>query len=440
MQNFGYWNKEVETLPPRDLRRLQERKLQDTILNAYHHNEFYRNLYRNAGVFPSDITCLEDLAKLPFTNKERVRSAFPFGLKLKSPHPHVEMHCTSGTTGKPVPVFATRNDIRRWAELNARSLWMVGLRPGDILQNAYGYGFPTGGFGFHYGGMELGAMVIPIGAGQIDRQIDTILDFGVAAICMTPSYAIYLSERAHELGIDFRESGRLRLGLFGAEPWPEATRQRIETSLGITAYDEFGMTEMLGPGMSCECPVRDGMHVWADAFIVECIVPNSEEPVPEGKEGELVWTWLGSEGTAIIRYRSGDLASIIKDDCPCGRTHPKISRIKGRCDDAFSVNGFVVFPSQVEDVLIGKPGVGSNFKILLNKDSRGLDSMTVSVEVLPVTGITPDKLRENLSRSLKAVTGITCSIDLVAPGSLSRSVQGEGKTASNRVEDLRWKT
>ncbi len=312
MSDRTFFNEEIETLSKEKLQALQLQRLQSIVERAYFQNEFYRHLYDEAGVRPSDIRALEDIRKLPFLEKKTVRAAYPYGMALTAPGKPdgiVQVHATSGTTGKSVPVFATKKDIGYWSDLNARELWMTGMRPGDVLLNCYGYGMATGGFGFHYGAMAMDAMAIPMGsdARQYDRMIDFILDFGVTALCMTPSVGLYVGNKARERGVDFRET-KLKIGLFGAEPWPWETRLKLEELFNITAYDEFGMTEFLGPGMTCECEERNGMHAWADAFLVECIDPETGEPLPEGSDGELVWTWLSADGTAMIRYRSRDLS------------------------------------------------------------------------------------------------------------------------------------
>ncbi len=442
MSQGKYWNEEIETMPREKLQALQLKRLKEVVKKAYENNRFYRLLYDEAGVHPEDIKSLSDLSKLPFIQKDTVRDAYPYGMLISPIEQCVEMHATSGTTGKSVPVFATRRDLDHWAEVNARELWMVGLRPGDILQNAYGYGLPTGGFGFHYGAMKLGAMVIPTGTGQTQRQIETIMDYGVTAICMTPSYAQYLGQKALEQGIDLTKQSKLKIGLFGAEPWPLATRYKIEELLGITAYDEFGMTEFLGPGMSCECEARQGMHTWADTFLVECINPETGQPVPDGQEGELVWTWLTSEGTAMIRYRSRDLSSVCWEDCPCGRTHPKIAPIKGRTDDAVVIGGLIVFPSQIEDILGSFPEIGANFRLYVDRNVRGLDYFTLSIELKEYGLLEKGELLSLLQRcireKIKNVIGLLPqNISFVAPDALPRVTSGEGKTASARLEDRR---
>lgn len=446
MSDRKYFNEEMETMPKDKLKALQLQRLQSIVERAYSQNQFYRNLYDEAGVKPSDIKSLEDIQKLPFLEKKTVRAAYPYGMALRGVGGEdgaVEIHATSGTTGKSVPVFATKKDIDYWADLNARELWMTGMRPGDILMNCYGYGLATGGFGFHYGAMAMNAMAIPMGsdARQYDRMIDFILDFGVTAMCMTPSVGLYVGNKARERGVDFRDS-KLKIGLFGAEPWPWETRMKLEELFNITAYDEFGMTELLGPGMTCECDERDGMHAWADAFLVECINPDTGEPVPEGQDGELVWTWLTADGTAMIRYRSRDLSRTWWEPCSCGRTHPKIAAIKGRSDDAVSIRGLIVFPSQVEAALVKFPETGANFRIIVDKKD-GLDTFDLKVEVKDPS-VLGDAARSaavsrEMSEAVKTVTGNSPKVELVAPDSLPRASGGESKTASARVEDRRKK-
>lgn len=447
MSDCRFFDEEIETLPKNKLRKLQLERLQAIVERVYTQNQFYRRLYDEAGVRPSDIKTLEDIRKLPFLEKKTVRAAYPYGMALIEPGRQggaLEIHATSGTTGKSVPVFATKKDIANWANLNARELWMTGMRPGDVLMNCYGYGLPTGGFGFHYGAMEMGAMAIPMGADarQYERFIDFIFDFGVTAMCMTPSVGLYVGNKARELGVDFSET-KLKIGLFGAEPWPWETRLKLEEYFNIRAYDEFGMTEFLGPGMTCECEVRDGMHAWADAFLVECIDPETGEPVPEGEEGELVWTWLTGDGTAMIRYRSRDLSRTWwEEGCACGRTHPKIGAIKGRTDDAVLIRGLVVFPSQVEAALVRFPETGANFRMIIDK-RNGLDTFHLKVEVKENAILSSAEyitsLQRHMAEAVKSVTGNTPHVELVPADSLPRATGGESKTASARVEDRRNK-
>jgi phenylacetate-CoA ligase len=447
MSDRTFFNEEIETLSKEKLQALQLQRLQSIVERAYFQNEFYRRLYDEAGVKPSDIRTLEDIRKLPFLEKKTVRAAYPYGMALKPPAKQggaVQIHATSGTTGKSVPVFATKKDIGYWSDLNARELWMTGMRPGDVLLNCYGYGMATGGFGFHYGALAMDVMAIPMGsdARQYDRMLDFIIDFGVTAMCMTPSVGLYVGNKARERGIDFKDT-KLKIGLFGAEPWPWETRLKLEELFNITAYDEFGMTEFLGPGMTCECETRDGMHAWADAFLVECIDPETGAPLPDGSDGELVWTWLSADGTAMIRYRSRDLSRTWWEErCACGRTHPKIAAIKGRSDDAVSIRGLIVFPSQIEAALVKFPETGANFRIVIDKRD-GLDTFELKVEVKDKALLfDPEHVRvlsREMAESVKTVTGNSPKVELVAADSLPRASGGESKTASARVEDRRKK-
>jgi phenylacetate-CoA ligase len=447
MSHRKFFNEEIETFSKSKLQALQLQKLQSLVERVYAQNPFYQKLYKEANVKPSDIRSLEDIRKLPFLEKKTVRDAYPYGMALVSPGSAggaLEVHATSGTTGKSVPVFATKKDISYWADLNARELWMTGMRPGDILMNCYGYGLATGGFGFHYGAMAMDVMAIPMGsdARQYDRMLDFILDFGVTAFCMTPSVGLYVGNKARERGVNFKDT-KLKIGLFGAEPWPWETRLKLEELFNITAYDEFGMTEFLGPGMTCECEVRDGMHAWADAFLVECIDPETGEPVEDGKDGELVWTWLSADGTAMIRYRSRDLSRTWWEErCSCGRTHPKIASIKGRSDDAVSIRGLIVFPSQVEAALVKFPETGANFRIIVDR-RNDLDTFDLKVEVKDAALLDhPERARtlgRQMAEAVKTITGNSPKVELVPADSLPRASGGESKTASARVEDRRKK-
>jgi phenylacetate-CoA ligase len=428
-------------MPKPELEKVQVKKLRQIVKKAYSNNKFYHDLYKKHNINPGDIKKLEDIQKLPFLEKKTVRTAYPYGTALVPREQILELHTTSGTTGKPTPCFATEKDIDYWGELNARELWMTGIRPGDVLLNSYGYGLPTGGFGFHYGALKMGCMVIPKGTGETVRQIQLILDFGVTAVCMTPSYAIYIGQKAKEDGINIARKSKLRIGLFGAEPWSMAVRNNIEKLFGITAYDEYGMTEFLGPGQGCECSERDGMHTWADAFILECIDPKTGEWVDEGEPGELVWTWISADGTGVIRYRSRDLSSVWWDKkCKCGRTHPKFAAVKGRTDDSVSIGGFIVYPSQVEEVLMRHREIGANFRMVI-ENVKGLDKLTVKAEVQDKKVVKDKtksaKLAKALQTELKSVIGLKSVIELVPPDTLPRSEAGESKTATHRVEDRR---
>ena len=343
---------------------------------ACERSSVYREMCRAAGVAPADIRTLDDLRRLPFLEKATLREAYPAGLRLCGLDEIIEVHSTSGTTGKPTPIWVTRRDMDAWALRNARSMWMIGLRPGDLLQNCFGYGLPTS-IGLQYGAQHAGIGVVPAGIGRQELLIDLIVDLGVTALCTTPSYGLYLADKAKERGIDLATDSKLRIGLFGAEPWPESGRDRLTAALGVDAFNEYGMGEFLGPGMACECPVKDGMHVWSDHLLVECIDPETCEPVADGAPGELVWTSLTSDSMAMIRYRSHDISSLSWAPCACGRTHPRIGRITGRSDDALSIGGLVVFPSQIEEVLVRFDEFGSNFCMVVENVSN-LDRLTLA--------------------------------------------------------------
>ena len=433
-----YFDPEDETLEPGALRALQLERLQHVVAAAYERSVVYREMCREAGVAPADIRALDDVRRLPFLEKTALREAYPAGLRLCGLDEIIEVHSTSGTTGKPTPIWVTRRDMDAWALRNARSLWMVGMRPSDLLQNCFGYGLPTS-IGLQYGAQHAGIGVVPAGIGRHDLLIDLIVDLGVTAICTTPSYGLYLADKAKERGIDLATDSRLRIGLFGAEPWPESGRDRLSAALGVGAFNEYGMGEFLGPGMACECPVKDGMHVWSDHLLVECIDPETREPVADGAPGELVWTSLTSDSMAMIRYRSHDISSLSWAPCACGRTHPKIGRITGRSDDALSIGGLVVFPSQIEEVLVRFDEFGSNFCLVIDKVNN-LDRLTLQAEIRGFDELSDDdkaQLARKLATGVKATVGVTPRMELHAPYSLPRETAGQGKTACHRVDDRR---
>jgi phenylacetate-CoA ligase len=433
-----YFEPQAETLEVGALRALQLERLKHVVAVAYERSATYREMCRAAGVEPRHIRVLDDVRKLPFLEKATLRDAYPAGLRTCGLADIIEVHSTSGTTGKPTPIWATRTDMDHWATRNARSLWMVGLRPSDLLQNCFAYGLATS-VGLQYGAQKAGIGVVPAGIGRHELLIDLIVDLGVTAICTTPSYALFLADKAQEQGIDLARDSRLRVGLFGAEPWPESGRARLGAALGVDAFNEYGMGEFLGPGMACECPVKEGMHVWSDHLLVECIDPETDEPVGDGEPGELVWTSLTSDSMALIRYRSHDISSLTWEPCACGRTHPKIGRITGRSDDALSIGGLVVFPSQIEEVLLRYDEIGNNFCMIVESVDN-LDRLTLQVEVRglgELTGEARGKLAEKLVTSTKAAIGVTPRIELAEPFSLPRMTGGQGKTACHRVDDRR---
>jgi phenylacetate-CoA ligase len=429
---------ENETLEPGALRALQLERLRNVVAVAYERSAVYGGMCREAGVEPGDIRSLDDVRRLPFLEKATVRDTYPDGLRLCGLEEIIEVHSTSGTTGKPTPIWVTRREMDAWALRNARSTWMIGLRPGDLLQNCFGYGLPTS-IGLQYGAQHAGIGVVPAGIGRQELLIDLIVDLGVTALCTTPSYGLYLADKAKERGIDLATDSKLRIGLFGAEPWPESGRDRLSAALGVDAFNEYGMGEFLGPGMACECPVKDGMHVWSDHLLVECIDPDTCEPVADGAPGELVWTSLTSDSMAMIRYRSHDISSLTWAPCACGRTHPRIGRITGRSDDALSIGGLVVFPSQIEEVLLRFDEVANNFCMVVENVSN-LDRLTLQVEIRGLAELTEEereRLGKRIAAGVKATIGVTPKMQLSEPFSLPRMTGGQGKTACHRVDDRR---
>ncbi len=430
MPDGTYWNHEMETLPRDSLEEIQTRLLRDLVHRAAHNSPFYRDLYRKAGVHPDDIRTLADIRHLPFVDKHTVRDALPLG-HLMVPYSQVrEVHAATTASRQFLPVYATEKDLAGWAERCARVLWMAGLRPGDVVQNAFRFGLSTGGFGFHYGAMLAGMLSVPASTGGTDRQISLIMDLAVTGIVMMPSYAFYLGMRAQELGIDLARDSQLRVGLFGAEPTSARMKERLGELLGLRAFGEYGMNEFLGPGMASQCLVERGMHAWADDFLLECVDPVTGEPVPEGEEGELVWTWLSAQASAVIRYRSHDVSRITWDRCQCGRTHPRIRRIVGRTDGALSIGGYIVYPSKIMDVIHLFPELGPCHVIL---DSvRGLDSLLLRVEVRKGVRASSGVLASRLTTAIRSYLTVTPVVEIMPCGTLAM-----GEEATFRVLDFR---
>jgi phenylacetate-CoA ligase len=421
-------------LPVPQLRDLQLRRLQAVVRLAYDHVELFRGRMKELGITPDDVRSLDDIVQLPFTNKSDLRDTYPFGLFARPMQEIVRLHASSGTTGKPIVVAYTREDLDVWSSVMVRSFACCGLHRGDIIQNAYGYGLFTGGLGAHYGGEALGATIIPISGGNSERQILVMKDFGVTAICCTPSYFLHLIEYATEHGINMKELP-LRAGIFGAEPWTEQMRKRIEAETSIKAYDIYGLSEIVGPGVGNECAHQDGLHIFEDHFFPEIVDPETDRPCPEGVEGELVLTTLSKRAMPIIRYRTHDITSFKTEACPCGRTIRRIQRIGRRSDDMFIIRGVNVFPSQVEAALLSVEGTLPHYQIILTRE-KGLDQMEVQVEV--TSAIFSDKIRslETLQRKLadavEHTLGIRVGVRLVEPQTIERS-QGKAK----RVIDKR---
>jgi phenylacetate-CoA ligase len=417
-----------------ELDLLQLRRMRTVVQRAWERVPLFRSRMSERGLLPEDIQLLSDAAKLPFTVKTDLRDTYPFGLFASPMREVVRLHASSGTTGKPIVVAYTRDDLEVWTSVMARALAVCGVQEGDIVQNCFGYGLFTGGLGYHYGAERLGATVIPVSVGNTERQIMIMRDFGPTVVFSTPTYFLHILDCAESLGVDLRELP-VRLGFFGAEPWSESMRQRIEQAAGIKAYDLYGLSEIIGPGVSVECPYQDGAHVFEDHFYPEIIDPETLQPVPEGEEGELVLTTLSKQAMPIIRYRTRDITSFMTGPCRCGRTMRRIRRIGRRSDDMLIIRGVNVFPSQVESVLLQFDEALPHFQIILTRE-HGLDQMEVQVEVTPK--VFSDKvsaleaLQKKLSDAMEHVLQVRVQVTLVTPATIQRS---EGK--AKRVIDRR---
>ncbi|MGA3213497.1 MAG: phenylacetate--CoA ligase [Terriglobales bacterium] len=420
--------------PLPELRALQLRRVQAVVARAWDHVELFRARMDERGLVPDDIRTLDDVAKLPFTVKSDLRDTYPFGLFASPMKDVVRLHVSSGTTGKPIVVAYTSDDVDVWTSVMVRCMAGCGLHRGDILQNAYGYGLFTGGLGAHYGAEALGATVVPTSGGNADRQIMLLKDFGVTAICCTPTYFLHLIDRAAELGVDLKELP-LRAGVFGAEPWTESMRRHIKSRSGIEAFDIYGLSEIIGPGVACECRRHQGLHIFEDHFYPEIVDPETGEPLSDGTEGELVLTTLSKHAMPMIRYRTRDITMLLTGRCECGRTLRRMGRIGRRSDDMLIIRGVNVFPSQVEAALLQIEGTLPNYQIVLTRE-QGLDQMEVQVEVTPhmfndQIGVLQG-LQDRIQAALDHVLGIRVQVSLVEANSLARS---EGK--AKRVIDRR---
>jgi phenylacetate-CoA ligase len=421
-------------LPLPQLRILQLLRLQNIVQRAYERVALFRTRMEARGLTPHDLRTLDDITKLPFTVKTDLRDTYPFGLFASPMKEIVRLHASSGTTGKPIVVAYTQEDIQVWSNVMLRSLAACGLHEGDIIQNAYGYGLFTGGLGAHYGAEALGATVIPISGGNTPRQLMVMKDFGVTAICCTPSYFLHLIDQAQELGVKLKDLP-LRAGVFGAEPWTESMRRRIEADSGIKAYDIYGLSEIIGPGVAMECQCQAGPHIFEDYFYPEIIDLKTGKPCKDGEEGELVLTTLGKQAMPMIRYRTRDITSLASETCECGRTLRRIKRIGRRADDMFIIRGVNVYPSQIETALLKVEGALPHYQIVLTRE-KDLDVMEVQVEVTPeVFGDTVgalEQLQKQLSKSIDTIVGVRANVRLVQPRTIARS---EGK--AKRVIDQR---
>ncbi len=429
-----YWDKKSETMGRKALERLQERRLKALVERVYTNSPYYRKVMDKKGLRPGDVKGLSDLEKLPFTYKKDLRDNYPLGLLAVPPQEILRYHASSGTTGKPTVVAYTRKDIENWADLMARVLTAAGVTREDTVQLIYNYAFFTGGLGFHYGAERIGAAVIPSGVGNSRKQLMTMKDLGVTAFSSTPTYALYLAEYARKEGLDVWDLG-LKSGIFGAEPWSERMRRKIEDIYGINAFDNYGLSELCGPGVAVECSEKDGLHVWSDHFLLEVIDPETGESLGPGEKGELVFTTLQKEGMPLLRYRTGDISYIYEDECPCGRTHPRIGRIMGRSDDMLIIRGVNVFPSQVEHVLLQFPEVREHYQIVVDR-AGVLDVLKVNIEVTEKIFGSDVKdivnLKKRLEAELKSSLDLKAEVSLVEPGSIPRS---QGK--AERILDLR---
>ena len=430
-----YWNKKIETATREELRKHQLQLLKEKVKFCYENTAFYRNRFKSAGISPSDIKTLEDAQKIPFTVKDDLRDTYPFGMVAVHLDNIVEIHASSGTTGNPIVGAYTTNDMDVWAELMARSLYATGVRKQDVIHNAYGYGLFTGGLGFHYGAQKIGSTIIPVSGGMTQRQIKLMKDLGSTVLCCTPSYAIYLAEAMNSEGVDPRKDLKLRIGNFGAEPWSERIRERIEKDLGIEAFDIYGLTELCGPGVSVECNKHDGMHIWEDHFLVETIDPKTGDVLPAGEEGELVFTPLTKTGLPLLRFRTRDISVIETEKCDCGRTHSRMMRVTGRSDDMLIIRGVNVFPSQIEYAIMGFPELAAQYQIVLDRP-EALDVFTIKAELTEQTSKSTQEelnaLKLRIRQKVSNITGISPIIELVKPGEIPRTV-GKAK----RVLDLR---
>ncbi len=416
------------------LRQIQFTRLRETLERVYERVPFYRKSFDERGVTPADLTCLEDLSKFPFTLKTDLRDHYPFGLFAADMSEVVRIHASSGTTGRPTVVGYTQEDIRIWSEVMCRTFHCIGITPNDVVQNAYGYGLFTGGLGAHYGLERLGCTVIPMSGGNTEKQIMVMNDFGVTAICCTPSYFLFLAEKAEEMGCPISGT-KLRKGIFGAEPWSEEMRQRIESMTGVGAFDIYGLSEVIGPGVSSDCEVKCGLHIFEDHFYPEIIDPATGEVLPPGAEGELVFTMITKQALPLIRYRTRDITSLDYEKCACGRTIVRMGRVSHRSDDMLIVRGVNLFPSQIESLLLEIEGTSPHYLIVLSR-TGAMDDLEVRVEVSPelfsdeIKGL--ERLRNVIGHKIKDLYGLSAKVSLVEPGSIERSV-GKAK----RVLDLR---
>ena len=428
------WNETIECMDREEMRKLQSIRLKGVVEHVYHNTPFYRKKMQEMGITPDDIQSIEDITKLPFTVKQDLRDNYPFGLMAVPMSEIVRLHASSGTTGKPIVVGYTRKDLSIWSEVVARCLTAYGITKNDSVQVSYGYGLFTGGLGAHGGVENIGGTVIPMSSGNTQKQIQLMHDFGAKGLACTPSYALYLAETIHNSGIPLEEF-QLRVGAFGAEPWTENMRKELEQKLNIKAYDIYGLTEICGPGVGGECECQNGTHLWEDHFFPEIVDPVTLQPVPEGEQGELVFTTLTKEGMPMIRYRTRDLTHLIYEKCECGRTAVRMGRILGRSDDMMIIRGVNVFPSQVESVLLEMPEFEPHYLIVVDRVNN-TDTFQIQVEVRP--DYYSDEmnkmiaLKKKIAARMQSVIGIQPDIKIVEPRSLERSMGKAKHVIDNR--------
>jgi phenylacetate-CoA ligase len=428
------WDPHYECMPREEIEELQLERLQATLNRVYKNVTCYRNKFKESGIVPEDVTSLSELSKLPFTTKEDLRLNYPYGMFAVPLREVVRIHSSSGTTGKPTVVGYTKNDLKVWSNLVARFMTAAGVNSDDVVQIAFGYGLFTGAFGLHYGSEAIGASVIPMGAGNTEKQIMIMQDYRTTALVSTPSYAVTIAERMEKMGID-PKSLCLKVGLFGAEPWSEALRREIESRLGLVATDNYGLSEIIGPGVAGECQARGGMHISEDAFIAEIIDPDTGETLPPGSIGELVLTSLNKEAFPMVRYRTRDITSLDYSKCDCGRTTVRMKKTMGRSDDMLIIKGVNVYPSQIEDVLFAVEGCQPHYQLVVDRQGA-LDTLEIRIEVTENIFFDEMKMQkaflDKVERRIDSVLGVGAAVKLVEPNSIPRA---EGK--ASRVIDKR---
>ena len=429
------WNEEMECMSRKEMKGIQSERLKKIVSYVYKSCPLYKTKFDAIGVKPSDIKAIGDIHRLPFTVKDDMRDSYPFGLFSAPMGKIKEIHVSSGTTGNPTVVGYTREDIKLWSEVMARAISCAGAEPGDKIQIGYGYGLFTGGLGFHYGALEMGLTIIPASSGQTKRQLKLMNDFKPRILACTPSYALYMADEAREMGLDPRDSS-WEIGIFGAEPWSESMRKEIEATWNMLATDVYGLSEIIGPGVAQECTHKTGLHIWWDVFYPEVVHPETGKVRDEGEVGELVITTLTKRGIPLIRYRTRDNVSITYEKCSCGRTTPRISKIKGRTDDMIVVRGINVFPSQIEHVLLSIEGTQPHYQLIVDRKAGELDELEILVEV--EERIFSDEIKkmqmlgDKIKREISSILGISAKVKLVEPKTIERS---EGK--AKRVVDKR---